>query len=60
MVLVQLGTNATDAFARIRAYAYSHGRTVDDVARDVVLRKVDFRTFGDEGSLEASRNGAIA
>lgn len=43
MVLVQLDTSATDAFARIRAHAFSSGRTVEDIARDVVTRRLNFR-----------------
>lgn len=42
IVLVQLGTSATEAFIRIRAHAFSTGRSVEDVARDVVARTVDF------------------
>lgn len=42
MVLLQLDTTATDAFARMRAYAFSHGVSLSDVARDVVTRRLDF------------------
>jgi len=35
MVLVQLGISATDALARLRAYAFAHERLLIDVARDV-------------------------
>jgi ANTAR domain-containing protein/GAF domain-containing protein len=42
MILVQLGSNAEDAFARLRAYAYAHGRRLSDVARDVVERRLRF------------------
>lgn len=36
MVLAQLDTTATDAYSRLQAYAFAHGRTVQSVARDVV------------------------
>ena len=42
MVLVQLNTTATDAFLRLRSHAFASGRTVQDVAHDVVTRQLDF------------------
>ena len=42
MILVQLDTDASDAFARLRAHAFSTGRSVQDVAKDVVSREIDF------------------
>lgn len=42
MVLAQLGVSATDALARLRAYAFSHQRLLLDVARDVVQRRLVF------------------
>ena len=42
MVSVQLDTSVTDAFARLRGHAYTVGRSVDEVARDVVSRVLDF------------------
>jgi GAF domain/ANTAR domain len=42
MVLVQLGVTAPEALARLRAYAFLHGRLLIDVARDVVARRVSF------------------
>jgi len=42
MVLVQAETTATDALLLIRAHAFAHNRTVRDVARDVVARRLDF------------------
>jgi hypothetical protein len=42
MILVQLGTTAEAAFARLRAYAYAHDRRLGDVARDVVERRLRF------------------
>lgn len=47
MVLLQLDTTATDAFARMRAYAFSSGVSLSDVARDVVTRRLDFSRVRD-------------
>ncbi|MBF9131255.1 ANTAR domain-containing protein [Plantactinospora sp. S1510] len=43
MLLVQLGSSAEAAFARLRAYAYAHDRRLGDVARDVVERRLRLR-----------------
>ena len=48
IIQVQLDTNATEAFTRLRAYAFSSGRGVDDVARDVVSRALDFNELPEE------------
>jgi GAF domain-containing protein len=40
MVMVQLGINLADAMARLRAYAYSHERSLGLVAADVVARRL--------------------
>lgn len=42
MVVAQLGINPTDAFARLRAHAYTNGRSLGDVAREVVARRLRF------------------
>jgi hypothetical protein len=42
MVIAQLGINPTDAFARLRAHAFSEGVSLNDVARDVVARRLHF------------------
>jgi ANTAR domain/GAF domain len=42
MVLAQLGISATDALARMRAYAFAEQRLLSDVARDVVSRRLRF------------------
>jgi len=42
MVSVQLGVSITEALIRLRAYAFSHDRSLRDVAEDVVTRKVRF------------------
>jgi len=41
MVLAQLGVNAADALLIINGYAFARGRTVRDVAADVVARRID-------------------
>jgi hypothetical protein len=38
MVSVQLGVSVTVALIRLRAYAFSHDRALNDVARDIVSR----------------------
>lgn len=43
MILAQLDITATEAFARLRAYAFATSRTVEEVAHSVVTREVDFR-----------------
>ncbi|GLW29360.1 GAF and ANTAR domain-containing protein [Actinoplanes regularis] len=40
MVMVQLGVSIGEALARIRAYAYAENLSLDDVARDVVNRRL--------------------
>ncbi|MFE4226535.1 GAF and ANTAR domain-containing protein [Arthrobacter sp. NPDC056886] len=47
MVLAQAGTSARDALLLMRAYAFAQGRTVREVARDVVSRGLDFTPGGD-------------
>jgi len=42
MVLAQLGVNAADALLIINGYAFARGRTVRDVAADIVARRIDF------------------
>lgn len=42
MILIQLDVTADEAFAVLRGYAFTQGRTVEDVARDVVQRRLDF------------------
>ena len=40
MLTVQLGVGITEAFARLRAYAYTHDRRLADVAADIVARRL--------------------
>jgi hypothetical protein len=45
MVLTQLNISATDALSRLRAYAFSSGSTVQEIAHDVVGRRLNFADF---------------
>ena len=40
MLTVQLSVSVTEAFARLRAYAYTHDRRLADVAADIVARRL--------------------
>ncbi len=40
MLTVQLGVGVTEAFARLRAYAYTRDRRLADVAADIVARRL--------------------
>lgn len=42
IVLTQLNVSPTEAFARMRGYAFSSGTSLRDVARAVVARQLDF------------------
>jgi hypothetical protein len=42
MLTVQLGVGVEEAFVRLRAHAYAHGRRLADVAADVVSRRLQF------------------
>jgi hypothetical protein len=48
MVMAQLDVPAETALSRLRAYAFVHDRTIDDIARDVVARRLRFRHEEDE------------
>ena len=48
MVAVQLGVPVERALLRLRAYAFSSGRTVSDVAADVVGPPAASRRPGDD------------
>jgi hypothetical protein len=47
MIQAQLDTSATDAFTRLRAHAFASGRPVEDIARAVVARQLDFSAIAD-------------
>jgi AmiR/NasT family two-component response regulator len=40
MISEQLGVSIGDALVRLRAYAYAEGHPIDEVARDVVERRL--------------------
>jgi hypothetical protein len=40
MLTVQLGVSVTEAFVRLRAYAYTHDRRLAEVAADIVARRL--------------------
>ena len=42
MVMVQLGVPLAEALVRIRAYTYAENRRLNDVARDIVARRLHF------------------
>lgn len=42
MVMVQLGVPIAEALVRIRAYAYAEGRSLNEVAADIVARRLRF------------------
>ena len=42
MVLAQLGVSAADALLVINGYAFARGRSVREVAADIVARRIDF------------------
>jgi GAF domain len=48
MVMAQLDVPAETALSRLRAYAFVHDRTIDDIARDVVARRLRFRDEKEE------------
>lgn len=43
VILVQLNTTATIAYARLQAYAFANGRTVKAVAHEIVTGQLSFR-----------------
>ncbi len=45
MVLAQLNLSAADALLIIHGHAFAHGRTVREVAADVVTRQLDFSSI---------------
>ena len=49
MVAVQLGTSVAQAAIRLRGYAFGNGRPLQEVARDVVGRRVRFDPGEDAG-----------
>jgi hypothetical protein len=48
MIMVQLGVAAETALSRLRANAFVHDRSIDDIARDVVARRLRFTAEEEE------------
>jgi hypothetical protein len=48
MIIVQLGVSPEDAELLLRAHAFAGERTVREVAKDVVARRLDFATRGSD------------
>jgi hypothetical protein len=48
MIIVQLGVTVEDAELLLRAHAFAAGRTVREIATDVVERRLDFASRGGE------------
>ena len=40
MVMIQLAVDASEAMARLRAYAYANDRRLSDIAKDIVARRI--------------------
>lgn len=49
MVAVQLGVGVAEAMVRLRGHAFGNGRSLTDVAHDVVARRVRFDPRDDSG-----------
>jgi GAF domain-containing protein len=47
MILAQLNVSATEALLRLRAHAFVEGRSVHDIAREVVAKRLDFSALND-------------
>jgi hypothetical protein len=47
MVVAQLGVSARNAYVRLQAYAYAHGRLLSEVAHEVVHRRLRFAPDAD-------------
>jgi hypothetical protein len=56
MVMMQLGLDPQQALDRMRARAFAQGRSVSEVAQDVVVRRLRFRPEG-EGHRDADDRG---
>lgn len=49
MLIAQLDVSAEDATLLLRAHAFATGRSVRDLANDIVARRIDFSTDGRDG-----------
>lgn len=48
MVAIQLGVSADEGLDRLRAYTYAQGRSISDVAADLVAKRLSLRGFRDD------------
>jgi len=49
MTSVQLGLSIDEAFVRLSAHAFASGRSLRDVADEVVARRIRLERWGDDG-----------
>ena len=56
MVMVDLGVTLAEAMARLRGHAFASGRSVTDVARDVIAGKIVMDKVKEVDELSPSRN----
>jgi hypothetical protein len=49
MVAVQLGISVADALVRLRAFGFADGRPLQELAEDVVARRLRFDSRDDLG-----------
>ncbi|MFS8198731.1 GAF and ANTAR domain-containing protein [Streptomyces sp. CWNU-52B] len=52
MVMVQLGIDPEQALDRLRAHAFSQGRTVTEVAQEILARTLRFQSEADDDQLK--------
>jgi hypothetical protein len=45
MIGAQLDVTVTEAFTRLRAYSFTSGRAIEDIAHDVVTRRMNFNAL---------------
>jgi hypothetical protein len=57
MVMVQLGIEPEQALDRLRAHAFSQGRTVTEVAQEILARTLRFGPETDDDHPEGRRRG---
>ncbi|MBW5423805.1 ANTAR domain-containing protein [Streptomyces sp. BG9H] len=57
MISVQAGVSLAEALIRLRAHAFRHGRPLNEVAEDVVARRVHFRHDDGDGRAPLAGGG---
>ena len=53
MVAVQLGVSADEGLVRLRAYTYARGRSIADVAADIIAKRLSLRKLRGAGEEES-------